>query len=90
MPTIDVQEHAYERNHPGRPWAAILVGPPEVTDDQMVAATDAIGVDGALLVSPFSLYRYDASYALQVHTAHPHRFALIKPVDPAVAETIAG
>jgi L-fuconolactonase len=55
MPTIDVQEHAYERNHPGRPWAAILVGPPEVTDDQMVAATDAIGVDGALLVSRYTV-----------------------------------
>jgi L-fuconolactonase len=50
-------------------------------------------VDGALLVSPFSMYRYDASYALQVHAAHPGRFALIKPVDPTdpgVVETIAG
>jgi L-fuconolactonase len=92
MPTIDVQVHAYERNHPGRPWAAVLAGPPEVTGDQMVAAMDAVGVDGALLVSPFSLYRYDASYALAVHAAHPGRFGLIKPVDPtdpAVADTIA-
>jgi predicted TIM-barrel fold metal-dependent hydrolase len=58
----------------------------------MVAAMDAVGVDGALLVSPFSLYRYDASYAIEVHAAHPGRFALIKPVDPAdpdVADTIA-
>ena len=57
----------------------------------MVTAMDAVGVDGALLVSPFSLYRYDASYAIQVHAAHPGRFGLIKPVDPddpAVAETI--
>ena len=46
------------------------------------AAMDAVGVDGALLVSPFTLYRYDASYALEVHAAHPDRFALIKPVDP--------
>src|SRR5580693_7051114 len=92
MPTIDVQVHAYERNHPGRPWAAVLAGPPEVTGDQMVAAMDAVGVDGALLVSPFSLYRYDASYALAVHAAHPGRFGLIKPVDPAdpaVADQIA-
>jgi predicted TIM-barrel fold metal-dependent hydrolase len=53
---------------------------------------DAVGVDGALLVSPFSMYRYDASYALEVHAAHPGRFGLIKPVDPAdpgVADTIA-
>jgi L-fuconolactonase len=64
----------------------------EVTGDDMAAAMDAVGVDGALLVSPFTMYRYDASYAIAVHTAHPGRFALIKPVDPndpAVGETIA-
>lgn len=92
MLTIDAQVHAYERNHPGRPWHGTLHGPPEVTGDDMVAAMDAVGVDGALLVSPFSMYRYDASYALQVHAAHLHRFGLIKPVDPTdprVAEVIA-
>jgi len=92
MITIDAQVHAYERNHPGRPWAAVLHGPPEVTGSAMVAAMDAVGVDGALLVSPFTMYRYDASYAIAVHGAHPGRFALIKPVDPtdpAVADTIA-
>lgn len=92
MLTIDVQVHAYERNHPGRPWAATLQGPPEVTGDDMVKAMDAVGVDGALLVSPFAMYRYDGSYALSVHAKHPGRFGLIKPVnpgDPAVAETIA-
>jgi predicted TIM-barrel fold metal-dependent hydrolase len=58
----------------------------------MVAAMDAVGVDGAVLVSPFTMYRYDASYALAVHRQHPGRFGLVKPVDPtdpAVAETIA-
>ena len=92
MLTIDVQVHAYERNHPGRPWAAVLHGPAEVTGDDMVKAMDAVGVDGALLVSPFTMYRYDASYALAVHAAHPGRFAVIKPVDPTdpkVADTIA-
>ena len=92
MPIIDAQVHAYERNHPGRPWAAVLHGPAEVTGDEMVAAMDAVGVDGALLVSPFTMYRWDASYAIEVHAKHPGRFALIKPVDPtdpAVAETIA-
>ena len=92
MPVIDAQVHAYERNHPGRPWHAVLTGPPEVTGDQMVAAMDAAGVDGAILVSPLTIYRYDASYALDVHKRHPGRFALIKPVDPtdpAVAEVIA-
>jgi predicted TIM-barrel fold metal-dependent hydrolase len=84
--------HAYERDHPGRPWAAVLHGPPEVTGGAMVSAMDSVGVDGALLVSPFTMYRYDASYAIEVHAAHPGRFALIKPVDPAdpaVADTIA-
>jgi L-fuconolactonase len=92
MPTIDSQVHAYERDHPGRPWAAVQPGPKEVTGDAMVAAMDAVGVDGALLVSPFVTYRYDASYAIEVRKAHPTRFALVKPVDPndpAVAETIA-
>jgi predicted TIM-barrel fold metal-dependent hydrolase len=92
MPTIDAQVHAYERNHPGRPWVGTLYGPAEVTGDQMVAAMDAVRVDGAVLVSPFSMYRYDASYAKEVYAAHPGRFGLVKPVDPtdpAVADTIA-
>jgi L-fuconolactonase len=92
MATIDCQVHTYERDHPGRPWVSVLRGPAEVTGDDMVAAMDAVGVDGALLVSPFAMYRYDASYALQVYAAHPGRFGLIKPVDPAdpaVAATIA-
>jgi L-fuconolactonase len=92
MLTVDSQVHAYERNHPGRPWLGTLVGPAEVTGDQMVTAMDAVGVDGAVLVSPFSMYGYDASYALQVYAAHPGRFGLVKPVDPndpGVAETIA-
>lgn len=92
MPTIDAQVHAYERNHPGRPWAGVLHGPAEVTGDDMVAAMDAVGVDGAILVSPFTMYRYDASYALDVRAKHPGRFALVKPVDPShpgVADTIA-
>jgi predicted TIM-barrel fold metal-dependent hydrolase len=92
MPTLDSQVHAYERNHPGRPWVGTLYGPAEVTGDQMVAAMDAVGVGGAVLVSPFSMYRYDASYALEVYGAHPSRFRLVKPVDPtdrAVTDTIA-
>jgi predicted TIM-barrel fold metal-dependent hydrolase len=66
MVTIDSQVHAYERNHPGRPWAGFLHGPAQVTGDDMVAAMDAVGVDGALLVSPYAMYRFDGSYALEV------------------------
>ena len=57
-------------------------GPDEVTGDDMVAALDSVGVDGALLVSPFSMYGYDASYALEVYAKHPGSFGLIKPFDP--------
>src|SRR5215472_6951183 len=92
MPTFDSQVHAYERNHPSRPWAGTLYGPAEVTGDQMVVAMDAVGVDGAVLVSPFSMYRYDASYAREVFAKHPSRIRLVKPVDPTdpkVADTIA-
>ena len=81
-PVIDSQVHAYERNSPERPWSGTLEGPDEVTGDDMAAAMDAVGVDGALLVSPYSMYRYDASYALEVYTKHPGRFGLIKPFDP--------
>ena len=92
MPIIDAQVHAYERDRPGRPWAGTLAGPAEVTGSDMVAAMDAVGVDGAVLVSPYSMYRYDESYALQVYAENPGRFCLVKPVDPedpGVAETVA-
>ena len=92
MAIIDSQVHAYERNRPGRPWVGTLTGPKEVSGANMVGAMQAVGVDGALLVSPFSLYRYDASYAIEVNKAFPGKFGLIKPVDPtdpAVADTIA-
>jgi L-fuconolactonase len=92
MATIDVQVHAYERNHPGRPWAGHIAGPAHVTGDELVLAMNAVGVDAAILVSPLSLYRYDASYAGQVYAAHPTRFRLVKPVDTTnagVADVVA-
>ncbi len=91
-PVIDSQVHAYERDRPERPWQGSLTGPAEVTGDDIVTAMDAAGVDGSLLVSPFSMYRYDASYALEVYAKHPTRFRLIKPFDPhsnTIAEDMA-
>src|ERR1700686_4033436 len=82
VPIIDAQLHAYERNHPGRPWHAVLTGPPEVTGADQVKAMDAVGVDGALLISVHTMCHWDASYAVAVPNAYPGRFALIKPVDP--------
>jgi predicted TIM-barrel fold metal-dependent hydrolase len=89
---IDAQVHAYAANTRERPWHSVPNWPPHVTGDEMVAAMDKVGVDGAIYVSPFSMYQYDASYAVSVQKAHPDRFALVKPVDPddpAVADVIA-
>jgi predicted TIM-barrel fold metal-dependent hydrolase len=91
-PIIDSQVHAYQANTPQRPWHSVPNWPDHVDGDEMVAAMDAVGVDGAILVSAFSLYQYDASYAVEVRNAHPGRFGLVKPVDPsdpAVADVIS-
>ena len=91
-PIIDSQVHVYERDHAARPWIGTLHGPAEVTGDDMVTAMDAVGVDGAILVSPWSMYRYDASYALEVYALYPDRFRLVKPFDHrqrSVAEDVA-
>ena len=92
MTVIDSQVHAYEANTPKRPWHSVPNWPDHVTGDEMVAAMDKVGVDCAIFISAFSLYRYDASYAVEVQRAHPGRFVIVKPVDPddpAVADVIA-
>jgi L-fuconolactonase len=92
MTIIDSQVHAYEANTPKRPWHSVPNWPDHVTGDEMVAAMDEVGVDGAIFISAFSMYRYDASYAVEVQRAHPGRFAIVKPVDPddpAVADVVA-
>ena len=92
MPIIDSQVHAYEANTPKRPWASVPNWPDHVTGDEMVAAMDEVGVEGAIFISAFSMYRYDASYAVEVARAHPGRLAIVKPVDPddpAVDDVVA-
>src|SRR4029453_7548962 len=92
MPIIDSQVHAYEANTPKRPWATVPNWPPHVTGDEMVAAMDEVGIDGGIFIPSFSMYRYDASYAVEVARAPPDRMAIVKPVDPddpAVADVIA-
>ena len=92
MPIIDSQVHAYEANTPKRPWHSVPNWPAHVTGDEMVAAMDKVGVDGAIFISAFSMYQYDASYALEVQRAHPGKFGIVKPVDPenpAVADVVA-
>jgi L-fuconolactonase len=92
MPVIDSQVHVYAANTPDRPWHSVPNWPDHVTGDEMVAAMDAVGVDGAIFISSFSMYQYDSSYAVEVQQAHPGRFGLVKPVNPdnpAVADVIA-
>ena len=92
MSIIDSQVHVYGANTSDRPWHTVPNWPDHVTGDEMVQAMDAVGVDGAIFISAFSMYRYDASYAIEVQNAYPGRFGLVKPVDPldpAVAEAIA-
>src|SRR5258708_8005451 len=94
MTIIDAQVHAYAANTPERPWYSVPTtwAPNHVTGDEMVAAMDKVGVDGAIYISPASMYRYDGSYAVEVQKAHPDKFALVKPADPddpAVADVIA-
>ena len=93
---VSVQQERAARwiaaNTPERPWHSVPNWPAHVTGDEMVAAMDKVGVDGAIFISAFSMYRYDASYAVEVQRAHPGRFAIVKPVDPddpAVADVVA-
>jgi predicted TIM-barrel fold metal-dependent hydrolase len=88
---IDCQVHGYDANTARRPWRDSPNWPAHVTGDEMIAAMDQVGVDGAILVSPFTMYGYDASYAIEAQRAHSSRLAIVKPVDtedPAVAEII--
>jgi L-fuconolactonase len=53
---------------------------------------DAVNVDGAILVSPYTVYGYDPSYAVECHARHPGKFGLVAPIDttdPAAAERVA-
>jgi L-fuconolactonase len=92
MPVIDVQVHPFERDHPGRPWAGPSHGLDSASGDEMVAAMHRVGVDGAIMVSSFSAYRFDPSYALEVYRAYPEKFRVVTPVDatdPAIDDVVA-
>src|ERR1700732_4515887 len=90
MPVIDVQVHPFDRNHPGRPWAGPSHGLDSATGGEMVGAMDSVGVDGAIMVSSFSAYQYDPSYALEVYNAYPEKFRVVTPVDATDPPSISG
>src|SRR5689334_4428456 len=55
MTIIDSQVHSYEANTPKRPWRNVPNWPDHVTGDEMVAAMDRVGVDGAIFISAFRI-----------------------------------
>ncbi len=92
MRVIDVQVHPYERNHPGRPWQGDAHGLPSASGAEMIAAMDSVGVDAAIMVSSYNLYKTDPSYALEVYNTWPDRFRVVTPVDttdPAIDDVVA-
>ena len=53
---------------------------------------DAVGVDAAVMVSSFNLYKFDPSYALEVYAKYPDRFRVVTPIDatdPAIDDVVA-
>lgn len=98
MEIIDAQVHIWEKEHPGRPWAATYNrnrrpghrALPEATIDQMLLAMTACGVDAAVILTP-ALYGPDNSYSLEACKQFPEKFALagnINPTDPAIEDLI--
>ena len=76
----------------GRPWASPSHGLASATGEEMVAAMNLVGVDGAIMVSSFSAYEYDPSYALEVYNTYPDKFRVVTPVDatdPAIDDVVA-
>ena len=60
---------------------AYFSGDAPATDDLTVKIMDAVGVDGALLVT-VGLHRFDNSYALTAASRHPERFRVVGKLDP--------
>ena len=84
---IDAQVHVYDRDYPGRPWHDRGPGPDSADGDQTVAVMDADGVDRAIIVSSWTRYRGDTSYAEAVHLAYPDRFRLVAPINVSALDT---
>jgi L-fuconolactonase len=92
---IDAQVHVWEEDHPGRRWGTdprqVIAGLTSeapawrdmgpVGDADLLAAMDAEGVDGAVLVTSATHYGYDNSYALEC-AARSERLRVVGRVNP--------
>ena len=93
MEIIDAQVHIWEKEHPGRPYAASYNRTPrpghrrleEATADQMLLAMTACGVDAAVILTP-ALYGPDNSYSLEACARYPEKFALAGNIDPTAPD----
>jgi len=66
MTIIDSQVHAYEANTPKRPGTVCRTGP--ITHRRRDGGGDGQGrLDGAIFISSFSMYRYDAAMPWRWH-----------------------
>jgi len=81
--TIDAQIHVYEANTPQHPWAGAGHGPSEALGADAVRTMDRASVDAAVIVSPWSIYRFDPAYSLRIAAEHPGRFGVVCPIDTA-------
>lgn len=90
VPVIDMQAHVFERDSPRRPWARPQLPAgwpepyqplPEATGQQLLDRMDRLGIDGTIVVSAWSVYLWDAGYALEVAREAPHRLRVVAPVD---------
>jgi L-fuconolactonase len=92
---LDAQVHLFAPPSGEYPWdPAVLADPSleamraryhahfaDATPEAMLAAMDANGVTGALVVSP-SVYGYDSAYSVAAYQQHPDRFRVIGRIDP--------
>lgn len=100
MRIIDSQVHIVGRSTPERPWADLqstvggAVGAATakhfgndalIDAQQMLAAMDAVGVFGAVLVVT-THYGFDNRYSLDAARAHPDRFRVVGKLDPAAPD----
>lgn len=101
MTIIDSQVHIYGPDSAAFPWDPAGKGvqgfsrqvgvhlEASVTAEDLLRQMDAIGVDGAVLVSFGMIYGFDNRYALDAVARYPERFALVGRLNPAAADLAA-
>src|SRR4051794_20859613 len=93
MTIIDTHCHVVAADHARYPLAPVEGRISEwaqerpVTAEQLLAAMDAAGVDGAVLVQASTAHGFDNRYTADSAAAHPARFAWVGTLDALAPET---